>query len=774
MKKKIAGWLTLFLVLLTFNASADGAASVSDYNGKRIGVLTGTLMEGIAKETFPDSEYLYLNNYPDCITALLSNKIDAFLGDEPGLKTIHAEQPEVDFIKDRITSQDYSFAFRKDDEESTALCEELNAFLAKCHEDGTMQELEDIWFGIDEDRKVVDMSGLTGENGTIRVITTSTDMPFSYIKDNKNVGYDIDLVVRFCKDRGYRLKLGDVDFSGRIPAVTSGKYDFTTDMNVTPEREEEVLFSDPTSTGGVVLAVKSEDLEETDSGRETEGGDGVPGTSGEDTDTQFTSISELNGKRIGIQTGSSFDAIVKEALPDAEFNYYNTNPDLAAALEADKIDGFPGDDPVLRLMVSEDDRLTILDERLDSFEYGFIFPKTKEGEELLGKFNDWLAALKESGELDRLITKWTDGKEEEKTIPDYASLPAPEGMLTLATEGAYAPMNYVKGKELAGLDVDLAARFCEASGYGLQIKVINLDGTLQAVQNGKVDFAASGITITEERAESVNFSDPYYEGGTAMCVLKKTAAKEPVKKRSRSFWESLKESFHKTFLREERWKLFVSGVGTTLLITILSILSGTLLGFLVFLLCRRGNSLANAITRFCMWLVQGMPMVVLLMILYYVIFGKTPISGVAVAVIGFTLTFGSAVFGLMKMGVGTVDPGQYEAACALGYSDRKTFFRIILPQALPHIFPSYKSEVVSLIKATAIVGYIAVQDLTKMGDIVRSRTYEAFFPLIAVTIIYFILEGLIRTLISRVSTGYDPKGRKPSEILKGVKTDDKD
>jgi len=162
---------------------------------------------------------------------------------------------------------------------------------------------------------------------------------------------------------------------------------------------------------------------------------------------------------------------------------------------------------------------------------------------------------------------------------------------------------------------------------------------------------------------------------------------------------------------------------------------------------------------------------VLLMILYYVIFGSVAIGGIAVAVIGFTLTFGAAVFGMLKMGVGAVEPGQYEAAYALGYSNRRTFFRIILPQALPHVLPAYKGEVSGLIKATAVVGYIAVQDLTKMGDIVRSRTYEAFFPLIAVTIIYFVLEGVLGMLIGHITVKLNPRRRTPEDILKGVKAD---
>ena len=163
-----------------------------------------------------------------------------------------------------------------------------------------------------------------------------------------------------------------------------------------------------------------------------------------------------------------------------------------------------------------------------------------------------------------------------------------------------------------------------------------------------------------------------------------------------------------------------------------------------------------------------MPMVVLLMILYYIVFGNVAISGIAVAVIGFTLTFGASVFGLLKMGVGAIDKGQYEAAYALGYSNHRTFFKIILPQALQHVLPGYKGQVVELIKGTAIVGYIAVQDLTKMGDIIRSRTYEAFFPLIAVTVIYFALEWIIGALINRLSIDINPKRRKSEKILKGI------
>ena len=109
-------------------------------------------MEDIASENFPNSEYLYFNSYPDLSTALLEGKIDAFLSDEPNIKMIHYEQPELDYIRDKITHQDVSFAFRKDDEKEAALCEEFNDFLNEIRTNGTLEEIDEIWMGTDEEK----------------------------------------------------------------------------------------------------------------------------------------------------------------------------------------------------------------------------------------------------------------------------------------------------------------------------------------------------------------------------------------------------------------------------------------------------------------------------------------------------------------------------------------------------------------------------------------------------------------------------------------------
>ena len=720
-----------------------------DYNGKRIGVLVGPLMEDAAAEFLPDSEYFLFNSYPDCAAALLAGKIDGFLGDEPGMISLHAEEPKIDYIHERLTENNYSFAFRKNDPDSAALCEELNEFLAKSWADGTMQDIQDIWLGIDENRKTVDLSGLTGENGTVRVVTTSTDMPWSYIKDEKNVGYDIDLAARFCRERGYALELGDVDFAGRIPALQSGRYDFTTDMNVTPEREEQVLFSNPTAHGGIVLAVLASDL--------------ITPASGE-SDGIHQSLDELAGKRIGVVTGTIHDSLVQRRLPSAQIVYFTDTSNLLTALKSGKIDAFVWPKSGAIFMHYEDGDITWLDEHLLDADLGFIFPKTEEGRALNEGFSEYIHELRTSGELASLVEKWFGADEAAKTIMDYSALPAINGTLRMATAGTQIPFTYVRDNTIVGFEVELAARFCAENGYCLQIDQMNFDGILASVQAGKCDFGGSCLAITEERKESVDFSESHYAESVVFVVLDDPAEK------SGSFLDGIRLSFEKTFLRESRWKLFLQGIGTTMLITVLSILFGTALGFAVYMLCRNGSPVANTITRFFVWLVQGMPIVVLLMILYYIIFAKSSVSGTTVAVAGFTLVFGAAVYGMLLSGVGAVPRGQTEAAYALGYGNTKTFFRIILPQAIPHFLPAYKGEIVALIKATAIVGYIAVQDLTKMGDIVRGRTYEAFFPLIAIAVIYFILAAVLTSIVNRLEFLINPRRRRKSDILKGIET----
>ena len=746
MKKRVFVWLTILMLLLTHLVYAEPDFSVLP--GKRIGVQTGTTFDKIVLEAMPDATISYYNTYPDLAAALEAYKIDAFPADEPVLRLMAAENNRLEILNGYLDSFEFGFVLPKT-AEGEKLMGELNNWIKSAKDRGELDEIVHKWTeGPESEKTIPDYASLPAENGTLKMVTEGAYAPMNYFRGKEIVGMEIDMAARFCQANGYGLTVEAVNFDGILPMIQAGKADFAAaGISITEERRESVHFSDPYYKGGTVLAALR--------------------TQTPPQDDNYTSLEELRRKRIGIPSGTNFDLLIRNAFPDVQLFYYNNQSDLLAALTAGKIDAFPSDEPVIRYIINQGyTGIAYITEYIESFDFAYCFSKNDEGERLCAEFSEFISSLQSGGKLSELSEKWFSMDESAKQIPDYREFPSSKGTLIMATDGDYPPFEYIRDGEVVGYDVDIAAQFCEAYGYGLQIKIMNLDAVLPAVQSGKCDFVGSALAITPERAESVLFSTPNYSGGVVLVVRSDGG------NQASSFLSGIKSSFEKTFIRENRWRLFLEGIANTLLITVLSLLCGTVLGFGVFMLCRNGNRLANGITRFSLWLLQGTPVVVLLMILFYIIFGKIAISGIAVAAIGFTLTFGASVFSLLKMGVGAVDRGQYEAAYALGYSNRRTFFTIILPQALPHVLSAYKGEIVSLIKATSIVGYIAVQDLTKMGDLVRSRTYEAFFPLIAVTVIYFLLEALLGFAVGRIGLNLDPKRRKPEDILRGVKTDD--
>ena len=476
----------------------------------------------------------------------------------------------------------------------------------------------------------------------------------------------------------------------------------------------------------------------------------------------FTSIEELKDKRIGIKQGTVYDGLTKKTFPDAEYYYFATASDLASALKGNKIDAFAIDDTILSEIIKENPQIGRLDEHIASFECAFVFNKNDHGAELAEKMNVMLKELKDNGELDKLYEKWLNYDSDTEMF-DINSLKGGNGNITLASQTGCPPFAILLNGKIAGYEVELVALFCEKYGYTLEVDEMYFDGLLSAVQSGKADIAVGGIGRTEERARSVIFSDidaiVYGDVG----VLKKGSSS------SQSFIDDISTSFKRTFIDEDRWKMFFKGIFATMAITILSIVLGTLLGFVIYTNTRNNTGIVLKIVKFSIWLIQGMPVVVLLMVLYYIVFGKVSIDSFWVSILGFTLTFACSVYNMLAGAVSTIDPGQKQAAFTLGYSDKMTFYKILLPQAISYIMPSYKSEIVSLIKATAVVGYIAVQDLTKIGDLIRSRTYEAFFPLIVVTVLYFILAAILNAFVKKIDIRIDPRKRALERILKGVK-----
>lgn len=198
-------------------------------------------------------------------------------------------------------------------------------------------------------------------------------------------------------------------------------------------------------------------------------------------------------------------------------------------------------------------------------------------------------------------------------------------------------------------------------------------------------------------------------------------------------------SFNRTVIEEKRYILFLNGLKATLLISFLSIFIGTLLGFFLFLLQKIKIKFLNILSYIIVKFLQGIPVTILLLTFYFGIFGKINIDALIVAIFSFSIYFSAYVSEIFKGAFSSINKMQIYSAYALGFTKLQTLRYIIIPQILSYVIPVYKNESVSLIKSTSIAGYISIMELTKASDIIRNRTYEAFFPLIFTALIYFVI-----------------------------------
>ena len=217
--------------------------------------------------------------------------------------------------------------------------------------------------------------------------------------------------------------------------------------------------------------------------------------------------------------------------------------------------------------------------------------------------------------------------------------------------------------------------------------------------------------------------------------------------------QELKSSFISNFIEDNRWRYITDGLKITLLVTVFAVLIGVVLGFLIAIVRTTHDKtgklkILNAICKVYLTVIRGTPVVVQLMIIYFIIFGSVDISKVLVAIIAFGINSGAYVAEIFRSGIMSIDNGQFEAGRSLGFNYDQTMMYIIMPQAFKNVLPTLCNEFISLLKETSVSGYIALQDLTKGGDIIRSRTYDAFMPLIAVALIYLAMVMIFTKLVS--------------------------
>lgn len=486
----------------------------------------------------------------------------------------------------------------------------------------------------------------------------------------------------------------------------------------------------------------------------------ISGCAATEQTRSITTVDELNGLVVGVQTGTQYEDALLARCPDTKIQLFSVANDMLLALEQRKLDAFLAESVVIPQEKKEHSWIQEIEEPIESYDIVFGFGKGESARKLKNQFNAFIKKVKENGVYAEMESYWMTNFSPDTCVTDKSGITGENGVINIAIEGGYEPYSYFGLGELQGYDVDFIYRFCREYGYSPVFHEINYDAIAAGLESGKFDIGTN-LLFFDEREESIEMSDPYN-------VLMIQAVVAGNSKKNEPFFLSLKDSFYKTFLKESRWELFAEGAGVTLFMTVLSILLGTIFGFLIYLLCRKGT-VGKQVMEQISFLICTTPTVLFLMILYYVVFGNWNISGVWVSVIGFSLLFACSVYDMITDGISAVGNNQYEGARALGYNRNQTLFFVQLPQATGHIFPRYKSEIISIIKETSIVGYIAVSDLTKMSDVVRNRTYEAFFPLISTAVIYFAITALLIAVVKRVEFKADPKRRTHEQIADGLK-----
>ena len=708
---------------------------LDDIADKRIGVLLGSIHDAYAIRHFPNASILQFQNTPDLLTALNLGKVDAGFYDQTALKDIFSKNEALGVLDENVFSVPIAAGFNKSDD---PLRGKFNAFMEEIKANGIYDDMVKRWM-VDDEREMPEIES-SGTSGVLRAgIVGDLGMPFTILQDGKFTGFDVELGKRFAASAGMTYEPVDMPFGSLIAAISTHKIDvITASMMITEERQKQINFSDPYYESGVSVIARKENLVQKPMGR-------------------LRKLDDIADKKIGIFTGTVHDAFIQRKYPKAEIFRFESTPDMILSLTGGKIDAAMMGSNTAQIIVRKNPDLAILTDKVYDMPLGIGFGKNNPA--FRDEFNRFLKTLRENGTYDTIFNRWFVNDPEMAVMPDFRfNAKGRKVPVGVATDDL--PYVMYKDGKYVGFDIEMISRFAQKAGFTPEYVPMQFSSLVAALAAGKVEMISDGIAISEERAKQINFSDPYCYFNTVVVTSKKNMDGDVEEKpavQEKSFFESVKESFQNNIIHEKRYLLIVDGLKVTIIISIFAALFGTLIGGLICFMRMSKNTFISGMAKIYINLLRGTPVLVLLMIIYYVVFASVNIYPVLVAIIAFGMNFGAYVSEMFRTSIESIDRGQLEAGIAGGFTKVQTFIHIILPQALRHVLPVYKGEFISLVKMTSIVGYIAVQDLTKASDIIRSRTFDAFFPLIMVAIFYLVIAWLLSWALGYLEISVDPK-----------------
>ena len=701
--------------------------SLDDIKEKRIGVLMGSIQDEYATKTFTDAEILRIDMTPDLIMSLKTNQCDAIVLPETDVKQALMKNDDLATLADNIFADniDAGIGFR-----DSLLRDMFNVYLAQIKADGTLDAMLRKWIDSTQNATMPTLS-VSGGTDPLVVGTTAQGVPFTYLQDNTFVGLDIELISRFAASIKRPVEFSVMNFGALIPSLTAGKVDAIANMvMITEERKKQVLFSDPYYSEGSSILVRKADLAPKP----------APPRNG----------SDLATARVATMTGTTSEIFIETNYPQARLLLFDDINDAFLAVKSGKADYVLTSFTTSLLAAKNNPELILLPQ--EYIRDGAGIALNKKDTTLLRQIDEVILQFKKEGTMDDIIQRWI-----RLDNSDYPPVNIPaikQGTpLRVGTAANREPMCFISNGKIAGLDAELIERIAYALGRPVEYSDMKFSALIAALESGRVDVIISNYSITQERLKRVNFSESYYTNPQILTTLGNlpTATTENSSLKPNLF-SRLKESFISNLIVEKRYLLLLEGFKQTVIITLFSVLLGTVVGGLICFLRMNRRKALSGFARVYISVMRGTPILVLLMIFFYVIFASTGLSAVMVAVITFALNMGAYSSEMFRTAIESVDKGQTEAGIALGFTKIQTFLFVVFPQALKRVLPVYKGEVISLLKMTSIVGYIAVIDMAKASDIIRSRTFDAFFPLIVIAIIYFLLAWLLGLALDKLTS----------------------
>jgi polar amino acid transport system substrate-binding protein len=719
--------------------------------GKTFAVPTGTAADQFVKKKFPDAQLEYYNSVLDCAIAVKDGKADAAVYDKPILQNIAAKNDGLMVLPELLFDDQYGFAVRLQD---TLLKKAMDEVLAEIKSNGIYDEMVKRWFPEKGNPAPMPDIKFSDANGILKFGTAAITEPMSFYDGSKKVvGFDVEFASRIAQKLGKRLEIVDMEFSAMLPALIASKVDMVgAGLSITEERAKSVLFSESYYQSGIAAVVKD-----------------FRTPPPKQSANMLKTLDDISNKRIGVLLGSIHDAYVTKTYPEAIILQFQNTSDLLFSLSSDKADVGFFDYTSLKDILSKNQELGILTENVFTVPIAAGF--NKESDTLRMQFNAYLKKIKSNGVYKEMIDRWMDKGLSEMPEIKGANTKGPLKVGIVSDLGT--PSSFIKDGRLMGFDIEIAQRFAASVDKEFVPVDLQFGSLLASISTNKIDIIVSSMMITEERKKQIDFSDPYFESAISV-IGKRNIIANPVPMKgmqmpedgtsnasgNKSIFTTISDSFYNNIIREKRYLHIVDGLKVTMLISLLAAMFGTVIGGLVCYMRMSKRKILSKTAKVYISLLRGTPVLVLLMIIYYVVFASVNINPLIVAVIAFGLNFGAYVSEMFRTSIESIDNGQREAAIAGGFTKIQTFIYIIIPQALRSILPVYKGEFISLIKMTSIVGYIAVQDLTKASDIIRSRTFDAFFPLIMVAVLYLVIAWMFTWALGLIEISVDPKSKR--------------